>query len=411
MFCDKIFESSYIKRIVQDEGVISKCKCCGENNIKCIDEKKLYQILEQIIDLFEPDEDLRDHVRCEIIDEIEDEFDVDFSEIELEIEDKLEELVERRLNTFECTLSHNINRFFKVFSNRISEEMQNEVLNSVLEHSKYYNKYLASEAWIFKFDNSGEITMGLNEIKNTIRYDNRFCINISQLFDKHYPWKLEEVLTDHAEIIHSDKKFFRARLGCEMTEDEFYSEKIAYDRENIGKPPKQKAKNNRLSPVGIAYLYLSNCINTSISEVRPFLGQLVSIGEFKLCKQIKIINFSKNNIKIDIQKDMDIESEIKKIIVYKYLQNEFSKPFDPQKVDLEYVTLQILGEFIKNLGYDGIMYKSAMGEGGNLLVFNDKHVKCIGTELVKVNNIQHDHKKYDSFSDSEIFNEVFPLFS
>ena len=42
---------------------------------------------------------------------------------------------------------------------------------------------------------------------------------------------------------------------------------------------------------------------------------------------------------------------------------------------LSYIPLQFISEYIKNLGYDGFVYLSTVGDGENLVMFNWKE-KC-----------------------------------
>jgi len=58
------------------------------------------------------------------------------------------------------------------------------------------------------------------------------------------------------------------------------------------KPRKDKAREARANPKGISYLYLSNRREIALSEVRPWLGSLISIGQFEAVRDLTIVDLS-----------------------------------------------------------------------------------------------------------------------
>lgn len=49
--------------------------------------------------------------------------------------------------------------------------------------------------------------------------------------------------------------------------------------------------------------------------------------------------------------------------------DELTRPVLPQGAAIDYVPSQFLCEFIKKCGYDGVVYRSAVGDGINLALF------------------------------------------
>ena len=58
------------------------------------------------------------------------------------------------------------------------------------------------------------------------------------------------------------------------------------------KPPLELAREGRANPRGIPVLYLSTRGKTAMSEVRPWLGSLVSCAHFTTTRDLKIVDFS-----------------------------------------------------------------------------------------------------------------------
>ena len=52
------------------------------------------------------------------------------------------------------------------------------------------------------------------------------------------------------------------------------------------------------------------------------------------------------------------------------LGDELTRPVPPQAAAIDYTPSQYLCEFIKKCGYEGVIYRSSVGEGMNLALFN-----------------------------------------
>ena len=73
------------------------------------------------------------------------------------------------------------------------------------------------------------------------------------------------------------------------------------------------------------------------------------------------------------------------VVVLGYI---LSKPVDRDKTPLEYLPTQYLCEFIKNQSFEGILYKSFLGSGHNIVLFDENKVECVETKLNRVASIK-----------------------
>ncbi|MBR9918611.1 RES domain-containing protein [bacterium] len=62
-------------------------------------------------------------------------------------------------------------------------------------------------------------------------------------------------------------------------------------------PFKDKASEGRVNPKGIPSLYLSTDYKTCMAELRPWKHSLISVGEFRMNRELKIIDCSINHKK------------------------------------------------------------------------------------------------------------------
>jgi len=176
-----------------------------------------------------------------------------------------------------------------------------------------------------------------------------------------------------------------------------------FDRDGSDAPPSENAIQGRVNPPGISCLYAANSVNTAISEIQPSIGQTVSVGKIKTLKDLNIFDFRFSKIfkdsdfldqsVVEIKKQKGIS--IGKIaIFFNVLSELFSRPA-MGNADNYYAT-QYLGEYIKELGFDGIRYKSSLKKGGlNIVLFdtsrgedkNPKNYKILGSSVYKIASV------------------------
>jgi uncharacterized protein YrzB (UPF0473 family) len=169
--------------------------------------------------------------------------------------------------------------------------------------------------------------------------------------------------------------------------------------------PRYNNVQGRANPVGISYLYTARDINTAISEIQPTIGQLISVAKIKTTKKLNIFTFDfysafKNSELMnqhigEIKKHLDLSNFWQLGIFFCFFLELFSNPALGRTNN--YYSTQYLSEYIKNLGFDGIKYKSSLKNGGsNIVLFdtskdengNHKNYEILNSTLHKVNNVK-----------------------
>lgn len=178
--------------------------------------------------------------------------------------------------------------------------------------------------------------------------------------------------------------FWRAQIGSADREqfvgDETHDIAILVDGPYAPErmtPNPALVKAGRLNPPGTAYLYLADSEETAIAEVRPWKGAKVSIGLFEILRKCKVINCTKPGapqIHFNIGKDLKPVFPPKAKwngIVWDEISSAFAVPVDPFDSGFGYTPTQVLAEVLRDEGYDGIAYRSAMHpKGMNLALFD-----------------------------------------
>lgn len=172
----------------------------------------------------------------------------------------------------------------------------------------------------------------------------------------------------HSADIKEGSILFRAQKGCDTrpvyeqeTNEHIADEDWPYKKERMF-PLKNKSNEGRANAKGITCLYLASDKDTACAEVRPWKGQQISLGLFAVKRDLKIVDCSRVTGKLHIYlKEPDAIK--REECVWASINTAFSKPVNPNDPETEYVPTQILAEVVLEQGYDGIAYKSSLGEG------------------------------------------------
>lgn len=219
------------------------------------------------------------------------------------------------------------------------------------------------------------------------------------------------VARSQVKLLDVGQKFYRARIGREeskLKKNKTLFPAKPYSGKDIGIPPHAKRTHGRANPIGIGYLYLATDKETAIAETKPYKSADVSIACFETRKKLRLVDFSSETYKgFFLPADMSYNlaelfkanpDQIEKII-WGQLNFDFAKPLSPEDSQFEYIPTQVIAEKIKENGFDGIIYSSALTftGGKNITLFSDKFVKerkedC---ELVTVKNIKLDISPFE----------------
>ena len=157
----------------------------------------------------------------------------------------------------------------------------------------------------------------------------------------------------------------------------------------MGPPPSGKRKSGRVNPEGIGVLYLTSDESTALREVRASAFDFVTVGKFKLRKDIRVVNKISPAVL-----SCSIESLAANIKTFSDIAKEIAKPLRRNDSSLEYLPTQFITEFIKSKGYAGVAYTSTMGTGGtNIAVFDESLFDCISVHVVEINSIDYSYSE------------------
>ena len=154
-----------------------------------------------------------------------------------------------------------------------------------------------------------------------------------------------------------------------------------WNKKESGAPPADLVGNGRANPDHIRYLYLSEDPVTPVYEVRPVIGDVVSVAKFKLHKDVRLYDLTLDNL-VEESGETSILSRL-----YNTIGVMFSRPNNGDTS--KYLPTQYIAEEIKNMGFDGLRYRSSLNKGGyNVVLFNPSDCEAVSSELIEVKGIE-----------------------
>ena len=206
--------------------------------------------------------------------------------------------------------------------------------------------------------------------KQVVKRKNRYFYDLDI---KDFLQTVLETAKSREEILKDGSILWRSQLGNDWEpyyEEDKYIDDIpcAFKPERM-KPLKDTASEGRANPKGIPYLYLSTDMNTAMAEVRPWTGSYISLAQFKLLRDVTIINCSSDDKGTTIYLKEPGPKE-RRIAVWRDIDKAFSRPVTQNESTADYVPTQIIAEFFKNNGFGGIAYRSSLDEGHNIVLFD-----------------------------------------
>lgn len=214
-----------------------------------------------------------------------------------------------------------------------------------------------------------------DEFRDELLYKNRYFLDgqIDKL-------RLKELL-DHLKARDLPNIWFRARIN---------QDDVPYEIDFMGAPPKRITSHGRANPPGIPYLYLGSKPETAVSEIRPHTGETATIAEFNLPDNLVMADLRQPRKHVSpfvLSDTIDIGKMRADIPFLEKLGQELTQPVLPKSAALDYIPSQYLCEFIKKIGFHGVVYNSSVSEGINMALFYPDKAVARSTTQVTVKKV------------------------
>ncbi|WP_235181180.1 RES family NAD+ phosphorylase [Pseudomonas syringae] len=248
-----------------------------------------------------------------------------------------------------------------------------ELLSDVLDDGELVRqRYRASESAV-----SDNALQRWDDLRQELIHKNRYFpeteINLSRLK------RLFDYLLLPAEEVATN--WFRARIQTGTS---------TFTPIEMKSPPKHLASHGRANPAGIPYLYLASTPITAVSEIRPHTGEDASVASVRIPDGLKVIDLRhpKRSVSPFMLSDESEISMLRSDIEFlEKLGEELTRPVLPRSAAFDYVPSQYLCEYVKVCGFDGVMYRSSVGDGVNLALFDPDVAEIEATVTQRVGRV------------------------
>ncbi|MBB1440864.1 RES family NAD+ phosphorylase [Shewanella sp. SG41-4] len=203
---------------------------------------------------------------------------------------------------------------------------------------------------------------------------------------------IKDTCESRVEVIEPNSKMWRAQMGHDslpLLQDDIHVDDIfiPYPEKRM-RPLPDSASEGRANPKGIPCLYVASQKETAMSEIRPWLGSIISVARFTNSKELRVIDFSRHH-NDNLPFYFSEPGDAKRIeAVWTNVDKAFSQPVINSDLKSDYAPTQIIAELVKSLGYDGIAFRSSLGRGHNLALFDLNSVTFKDSSLFRVNDVQ-----------------------
>ena len=239
---------------------------------------------------------------------------------------------------------------------------------------------------------SEELSFLWKQFCDLVKKRQRYTFFKSPLFERtttdYSAHGLDDILSELGNLIHMVEEILPTGTviyRCRPAKNE----DVVRGFRDLTAPPVSKAKSNRMSPIGISMFYGSFEKETPIIETKHYSKDpLAYLGIFRTTRQLLVINLFSAP-----EADFWMPSGWQEYGFLNSFHQEISKPIGPNDVDeIEYVPSQVFTEYLRYLcknsrgeHYDGIIYRSAMTNKKNIVLFYDQESSSNVLELIGCN--------------------------
>ncbi|HEK2025180.1 RES family NAD+ phosphorylase [Proteus mirabilis] len=193
-------------------------------------------------------------------------------------------------------------------------------------------------------------------------------------------------------ILKEEDELYRARVG-------YMDSKVAYKDgfsragvkfyspfcgDKISAVPPLNANEGRANRAGVSFLYCATNEYTTIAEVRPHPSDIVSIAKFKVNSDLKLFDLSYPHL----IHYYHCETSMKELRTYATIAKIFNIA-TPPSLKGRYLVTQLIANAIRQLGYDGIIFSSTVGDGKNIVIFTPENASIVENSeyVVNINSV------------------------
>lgn len=198
------------------------------------------------------------------------------------------------------------------------------------------------------------------------------------------------------EELSAGSPLWRAQEGCDWSDDDVPGDcgPQPFARERM-LPRRDRASEGRVNPKGIPCLYAATHQETAVAEVRPWVGAYVSVAELTVLRTLRLVNCTNepSGPRFYVGDDSALDAAERERACWRAIDHAFARPVSRHDEFAEYAPTQILAEVLRQEGFDGIGYRSALGPGHNIAIFDLAAADVRSCGIVEVRRVSLEYEQ------------------
>jgi hypothetical protein len=367
--CANCFQSRFVRNIIRQRGSRGHCDFCGKVRVKVLAARKLQGVFAPLLEHFDPAYEGEHYHKEGILDVL------DFDSLGEAIQDS-----------------------WPIFNGSMDSEDINDLLDAIrgldnLHPDDDRESLPSNMGWASKEDHllyeKPEHLWA--EFADQIKRQRRFIFTdrFARPEDRPERW-IRSALEAMGAIkkLRSSEVLYRARTGCIPASGN--DDRQPFPASQMGAPPVYLARAARANPEGIRMFYAALERDTAVCEAGRSPGAVVSVRRVKPLRQLRLADLSVMRGIRDPFNAGNLETSLWRSGLLNQLNHELARPVHPNDSAIEYIPTQYLTEAIRDAGFDGILYRSAMhADGHNAVIFDPDDIRVLehGAEMVTVQSV------------------------
>lgn len=242
-------------------------------------------------------------------------------------------------------------------------EIYQKIIKSYASQRSIYS-YLAETGWTHA--QSNDLFFSWESFNYLVQNNNRF-FEFGNQSRENYLEKIISFLSEFENDVPAGTILYRIRNANSLSINIF--DNLDLVLKEIAPPPCKYTKSYRMSPRGISYTYVSSDIKTCLKECGVRKKNKVLIGKFSTKKSLRFLDLEMKSLPYYDLFSGQFDREQQNI--WRFIEaytSEISRPVKPDQ-DYEYLSTQVIAEYIRLQGYYGIAYSSSKTNKTNYVFF------------------------------------------
>lgn len=211
--------------------------------------------------------------------------------------------------------------------------------------------------------------VGFHEFREEVLYRQRY---IRSLTCEAFLTRIGRSVRGRTEVIPAGETFWRAQIGHDWDApgEKGHRRRIPLQNERM-KPWIDRAFEGRVNPKGISCLYLATSEYVAMSEIRPWIGTTLSLARFRTVRPLRIVDCSLFHTLTGMAPQCGSPNSDEQL--WRDIDRAFAQPLLRSDNTADYAPTQLIAEFFRLEGFEGIIYGSAFSEAGRNIALFDIH--------------------------------------